>query len=128
MNRNGNLVHTNLRLNLNNPEDRKAWEHLRQADKSLPGYNSYSRIIVTALNDHFALMEHDQSTGNGQSSMLHEDFLNQIERTVENTITRCLSSYSPTALPATPEKNSQHSLTDPTEETIASIEEFLECF
>jgi len=47
---------------------------------------------------------------------------------VENTITRCLSSYSPTALPATPEKNSQHSLTDPTEETIASIEEFLECF
>ena len=34
MNRNGNLVHTNLRLNLNNPEDRKAWEHLRQAEEN----------------------------------------------------------------------------------------------
>ena len=128
MSRNGSLVHTNLRLNLNNPEDKKAWEYLRQADKSLPGYSSYSRIIVTALNDHFARMEHGQSAGNVQSSMLHDDFLSQIESTVESTISRCLGGYSPTALPASPEKSSQHSPTDPTEETIASIEEFLECF
>ena len=43
-----------LRLNLGDPEDAQAWEHLRQADSSLPGYASRNRAIVTAINDHFS--------------------------------------------------------------------------
>ena len=42
---------TTLRLNLNDPEDRRAWEHLRYMDKKT--YHSKSKAIVTAVNDYF---------------------------------------------------------------------------
>jgi hypothetical protein len=46
-----------LRLNLDNPEEAQAWEYLRQADSSLPGYGSRNQAIVTAINDHFSWTE-----------------------------------------------------------------------
>lgn len=46
-----NIYTTTLRLNLNDPEDRCAWEHLRNLDKRQ--YRSYSKAIVTAVNDYF---------------------------------------------------------------------------
>ena len=46
-----NIYTTTLRLNLNDPEERRAWEHLRYMDKKQ--YRSYSKAIVTAVNDYF---------------------------------------------------------------------------
>ena len=46
-----NIYTTTLRLNLNDP----AWEHLRQMDKKK--YRSYSKAIVTAVNDYFDRQE-----------------------------------------------------------------------
>ena len=46
-----NIYTTTLRLNLNDPEERRAWEHLRNLDKK--HYRSYSKAIVTAVNDYF---------------------------------------------------------------------------
>ena len=63
-----------LRLNLDNPEEAQAWEHLRQADSSLPGYGSRNQAIVTAINDHFS------RTGSDDSS------LRRIEDTIRRTI------------------------------------------
>ena len=51
-----------LRLNLDNPEEAQAWEHLRQADSSLPGYGSRNQAIVTAINDHFSRTRSEDST------------------------------------------------------------------
>ena len=45
------IKHISLRLNLDNPEEAQAWEHLRQADSNLPGYGSRNQTIVTAIND-----------------------------------------------------------------------------
>ncbi len=42
---------TTLRLNLADEDDRRAYEHLQRMDKRQ--YRSYSKAIVTALNDHF---------------------------------------------------------------------------
>ena len=39
-----------LRLNLDDPEEAQAWEHLRQAGSSLPGHGSRNQTIVTAIN------------------------------------------------------------------------------
>ena len=50
-----NIYTTTLRLNLNDPEERRAWEHLRQMDKKK--YRSYSKAIVTAVNDYFDRQE-----------------------------------------------------------------------
>ena len=63
-----------LRLNLDNPEEAQAWEHLRQADSSLPGYASRNRAIVTAINDHFSRADNEDSA------------LRRIEDTIRQTI------------------------------------------
>ena len=42
---------TTLRLNLADEDDRRAYEHLQGMDKKQ--YRSYSKAIVTAINDHF---------------------------------------------------------------------------
>ena len=42
---------TTLRLNLTDEDDRRAYEHLQRMDKKQ--YRSYSKAIVTAINDHF---------------------------------------------------------------------------
>ena len=43
------IVNTNIRLNLDNADDRRAWERLQHLDRKL--YKSYTRAIVVALND-----------------------------------------------------------------------------
>lgn len=42
---------TTLRLNLSDEDDCRAYEHLQRMDKKQ--YRSYSKAIVTAINDHF---------------------------------------------------------------------------
>ena len=49
------IINTNIRLNLNRPEDRRAWEYLQRLDRKK--YNSYSRAVVAAINDHFSRQE-----------------------------------------------------------------------
>ena len=51
---------TTLRLDMTDEEDRRAWSHLQRMDKKQ--YRSYSKAIVTAINDHFerqARLEND---------------------------------------------------------------------
>ena len=53
-------INTNIRLNLNRPDDRQAWEDLQTLDRKK--YKSYSRAIVAAINDYFSrqeLLAHD---------------------------------------------------------------------
>lgn len=49
------IINTNIRLNLNKPDDRKAWEYLQALDRKK--YKSYSRAVVAAVNDYFARQE-----------------------------------------------------------------------
>ena len=45
---------TTLRLNLENEDDRRAYDYLRNMDRTR--YRSYSSAIVTAINDHFVYL------------------------------------------------------------------------
>ena len=49
------IINTNIRLNLNRPEDRRAWEYLQHLDRKR--YKSYSRAVVAAINDYFSRQE-----------------------------------------------------------------------
>lgn len=49
------IINTNIRLNLNRPEDRRAWEYLQHLDRKK--YKSYSRAVVAAVNDYFSRQE-----------------------------------------------------------------------
>ena len=50
------IVSTNLRFNLEREDDRRAWEHLQRMDRSR--HRSYSRAVITAVNDYFDRLEH----------------------------------------------------------------------
>ena len=45
------VVSTNIRFNLEKEADRTAWEYLQHRDKKQ--YRSYSRAVITAVNDYF---------------------------------------------------------------------------
>lgn len=49
------IINTNIRLNLNRPEDRQAWNYLQALDRKK--YKSYSRAVVAAVNEYFARQE-----------------------------------------------------------------------
>ena len=49
------VINTNIRLNLNRPDDHRAWEYLQRLDRKK--YKSYSRAVVAAINDHFSREE-----------------------------------------------------------------------
>ena len=49
------IINTNIRLNLNRPEDRRAWEYLQRLDRKK--YKSYSRAVVAAINEYFSRQE-----------------------------------------------------------------------
>lgn len=51
MNQERKIINTNIRLNLTDPADLEAWEHLQHMDRKK--YKSYSRAVVAALNDYF---------------------------------------------------------------------------
>ena len=49
------IVSTNIRFNLDKKPDRTAWEYLQRRDKR--EYRSYSRAVITAVNDYFERRE-----------------------------------------------------------------------
>ena len=77
----GNIVNTNLRLNLDNAEDRRAWEHLRSMDRTR--YKSYSRAVVAALNDFFDRQERLSNDPYLETREKEEAFLQRVLDTVE---------------------------------------------
>lgn len=45
------IINTNIRLNLADEQDRRAWEYLQTMDRKK--YKSYTRAVVAALNHYF---------------------------------------------------------------------------
>lgn len=56
----GEIRTTNLRLNLEKPIQRQAWEYLQTMDKAV--FKSYSQAIATALVDYFERYYKKQET------------------------------------------------------------------
>ena len=87
----GNIVTTNLRLNLDNAEDKRAWECLRSMDRTR--YKSYSRAVVAALNDFFDRQERLSNDPYLETRAKEDAFLQRVLDTVEHG----LRSASPSA-------------------------------
>ena len=73
-------INTNIRLNLNKPEDRQAWEYLQSMDRKK--YKSYSRAVVAAINDHFSREEKSASDPFLESREKEDAFLQKILDTI----------------------------------------------
>ena len=73
-------INTNIRLNLNRPEDRQAWEYLQNMDRKK--YKSYSRAVVAAINDHFSRQERVVNDPFLESREKEDAFLQKILDTI----------------------------------------------
>ena len=123
MNKKENLFTTTLRLNLNNAQDMEAWNNLMSTDRNQPEYSSYSRTIVTAINDHFARQDRMEEQQEWEAALLKK-----IEVTIRETLTNCLQGLQITTPQPTAEKSEPPTQADPPDETEANIEAFLDCF
>ena len=85
---------TTLRLDMNSEEDRQAWSYLQQLDKKQ--HRSYSKAIVTAINDYFGRQEQLTNDPYLETREKENDFLQQII----DTITLALR-FVPTPMPST---------------------------
>ncbi len=79
---------TTLRLNLDNSEDRRAYEHLRQLNKL--EYRSVSRAIVTAINAYFDREKQLADDPYLETREKEDAFLSRIEETITRSLQRCV--------------------------------------
>ena len=77
-------INTNIRLNLNRPEDRQAWEHLQNMDRKK--YKSYSRAVVAAINDYFARQDRLANDPFLESREKEDAFLQKVIDTIREGI------------------------------------------
>ena len=122
MSRKENVFNTTLRLNLNNAQDMEAWNNLISADTKRPEYSSYSRTIVTAINDHFSRL--DQPDREEWEAAL----LQKVVETVRQTIISTIKEITVTAVPPVSKEEAPKDDNEPPDETEAAIEAFLDCF
>ena len=123
MSKNEKLFNTTLRLNLNNAADREAYDNLISADESLPEYSSYSRTIVTALNDHFNRKDRMEDEREWEAELLEK-----VEDTVRETITQCLAGPQITETAPVTQASIPSKQPDPPDETEVTILNFLDGF
>ena len=87
---------TTLRLNLADEDDRRAYEHLQRMDKKQ--YRSYSKAIITAINDHFERQARLASDPYLETREKEDAFLQRVTETIEQGL-----RFAPTSmLPFTP--------------------------
>lgn len=72
---------TTLRLNLSDEDDRKAFKYLQHIDKKR--YRSYSKAIVTAINEHFERQERLADDPYLETREKEDAFLKRITETIE---------------------------------------------
>lgn len=72
---------TTLRLNLSDEDDRRAYEHLQRMNKKQ--YRSYSKAIVTAINDYFERQARLESDPYLETREKEDTFLRRVTEAIE---------------------------------------------
>ena len=75
---------TTVRLNLTKDEDRRAWAYLQTMDRER--YKSYTRAVVTAINDHFSRQERLAADPYLETREKEDAFLQRVQEAVERGI------------------------------------------
>ncbi|MCD7881935.1 MAG: hypothetical protein LUG47_09815 [Clostridiales bacterium] len=101
---------TTVRLNLDDEDDRRAFEHLQRLDKRQ--YRSYSKAIVAAVNAYFDRQERLATDPYLETREKEDAFLAKIEQTIRSSLRdsaplgagsflQLLQGAQPAAAPAT---------------------------
>ncbi len=77
-------INTNIRLNLANEDDRRAWEYLQTMDRK--EFRSYSRAVVAALIDFFSRRERLATDPFLETRERQDAFLSEIKDAVRDCL------------------------------------------
>ena len=78
------IINTNIRLNLANEDDQRAWEYLQTMDRK--EFRSYSRAVVAALNDFFSRKERLANDPFLETRERQEAFLREVKETIRSCL------------------------------------------
>lgn len=89
---------TTLRLNLDDKDDRRAWEHLHRLDRKLYRSYSNSKAIVAAVNGYFDRQERLDADPYLETREKEDAFLRQITEIIESGLRAASFSILPLAM------------------------------
>jgi hypothetical protein len=112
---------TTLRLNLNDEDDRRAFEYLQRLDKRQ--HRSYSKAVVVAVNSYFERWEQEQADPYLETREKEDAFLQRVMETIEGSLQR-IPAYSP--VPAM--QNPSPPVSEQNEEDISAALDFANSF
>ena len=75
------IINTNIRFNLDNEDDRKAYEYLQCMDRKQ--YKSYTKAVVIALIEHFERQQKLESDSYLETREKEDIFLQKVLDTIE---------------------------------------------
>ena len=76
-----NIINTNIRFNLDNEDDRKAYEYLQGMDRKQ--YKSYTKAVVIALIEHFERQQSLETDSYLETREKEDMFLKKVLDTIE---------------------------------------------
>ena len=79
-----NIYTITLRLNLDKPEDREAWEHLQRLDRMQ--YRSVNRGVITAVNAFFGRQEQLAADPYLETREKEDAFLQEIRNIIRESL------------------------------------------
>ena len=75
------IINTNIRFNLDNADDRKAYEYLQSMDRKQ--YKSYTKAVVIALIEHFERQQRLEADSYLETREKEDMFLKKVLDTIE---------------------------------------------
>ena len=75
------IINTNIRFNLDNEDDRKAYEYLQSMDRKQ--YKSYTKAVVIALIEHFERQQRLEADSYLETREKEDMFLKKVLDTIE---------------------------------------------
>ena len=78
---NRKIINTNIRFNLDNEDDRKAYEYLQRMDRKQ--YKSYTKAVVIAVNEYFERQQRLEADSYLETREKENIFLQKVLDTIE---------------------------------------------
>ena len=78
---NRKIINTNIRFNLDNADDRKAYEYLQRMDRKQ--YKSYTKAVVIAVNEYFERQQRLEADSYLETREKEDMFLKKVLDTIE---------------------------------------------
>lgn len=107
-----NIRNTNLRLNMDIPVQRKAWEYLQEMDKEV--FKSYNNIIAHAVIEYYDNYKRNQQYPDYETKMREQQFVARMEKSILEIVREVLEGTGISQIqPLTSSRNTEQQYIQP---------------